>query len=212
MFPYSSTSSANTGTECYVRVTVFVLWVLHDHSTTTDPSCALSWVHITTRYVSNTAEEWYVTPSGIYFSKTTYFKTYIMQNFNTNCTMVSEFLFTLNTFIYNDIMCHLFCKTFMLEGLQHTENYSVNADLLKIINYFYLFHVVGWFLLVSRPPIAPLYQPQITDEYGSFCGMRIGRGNWSALRKHTQCHSVHHKCHMTWPGIKTRPPLWEAGG
>jgi hypothetical protein len=25
-----------------------------------------------------------------------------------------------------------------------------------------------------------------------------------------QCHFVHHKSHMTWPGIETGPPRWEA--
>jgi hypothetical protein len=27
----------------------------------------------------------------------------------------------------------------------------------------------------------------------------------------TQCHFVHHKSHMDWPGCKPRPPRWEAG-
>jgi hypothetical protein len=26
----------------------------------------------------------------------------------------------------------------------------------------------------------------------------------------SQCHSVHHKSHMDWPGIETGPPRWEA--
>jgi hypothetical protein len=26
-----------------------------------------------------------------------------------------------------------------------------------------------------------------------------------------QCHFVHHKSHMTWPGIEPVPPRWEAG-
>jgi hypothetical protein len=25
-----------------------------------------------------------------------------------------------------------------------------------------------------------------------------------------QCHFVHHKSHMTWPGIEPGPPRWEA--
>jgi hypothetical protein len=27
----------------------------------------------------------------------------------------------------------------------------------------------------------------------------------------SQCHSVHHKFHMDWPGIEPGPPRWEAG-
>jgi hypothetical protein len=26
-----------------------------------------------------------------------------------------------------------------------------------------------------------------------------------------QCHFVHHKSHMTWPGFEPRPPRWEDG-
>jgi hypothetical protein len=27
----------------------------------------------------------------------------------------------------------------------------------------------------------------------------------------SQCHFVHHKSHMDWPGIEPGPPRWEAG-
>jgi hypothetical protein len=27
----------------------------------------------------------------------------------------------------------------------------------------------------------------------------------------SQCHFIHHKSHMDWPGIEPRPPRWEAG-
>jgi hypothetical protein len=27
----------------------------------------------------------------------------------------------------------------------------------------------------------------------------------------SQCHFVHHKSHMNWPGIESGPPRWEAG-
>jgi hypothetical protein len=27
----------------------------------------------------------------------------------------------------------------------------------------------------------------------------------------TQCHYVHHKSHMTWPGLEPGPPRYEAG-
>jgi hypothetical protein len=28
----------------------------------------------------------------------------------------------------------------------------------------------------------------------------------------SQCHFVHNKSHMDWPGIEPGPPRWEAGG
>jgi hypothetical protein len=28
----------------------------------------------------------------------------------------------------------------------------------------------------------------------------------------SQCHFVHHKSHVDWPGIEPGPPRWEAGG
>jgi hypothetical protein len=27
----------------------------------------------------------------------------------------------------------------------------------------------------------------------------------------SQCHFIHHKYHMNWPGIEPGPPQWEAG-
>jgi hypothetical protein len=37
--------------------------------------------------------------------------------------------------------------------------------------------------LVRRRLIGLLYQPQMIDEYGAFCGMKIGRENRSTRRK-----------------------------
>jgi hypothetical protein len=43
-------------------------------------------------------------------------------------------------------------------------------------------------------------------------GMRIGKGNRSTRKKKpAQCHLVHHKLHMTWPGFGPGPQLWEPG-
>jgi hypothetical protein len=40
--------------------------------------------------------------------------------------------------------------------------------------------------------------------------MRIGRENQSTQRK-PGSRFVHHKSHMTWPGLQPRLPGWEAG-
>jgi hypothetical protein len=43
------------------------------------------------------------------------------------------------------------------------------------------------------------------DEYGSFDGIRIGRGNRSTRKKNlAQCHFVHQKFHMALSGNRTR--------
>jgi hypothetical protein len=45
---------------------------------------------------------------------------------------------------------------------------------------------------------------------GKFCVMNIGRGNRSTRESLPQRHFVHHKSHLTRPGIEPESPLWEA--
>jgi hypothetical protein len=48
------------------------------------------------------------------------------------------------------------------------------------------------------------------DECGAVDGMRIGKGTEVLGENLPQCHFVHHKSHMTSPGIEPGPPCWEA--
>jgi hypothetical protein len=41
--------------------------------------------------------------------------------------------------------------------------------------------------------------------------MRIGRGIEVSAENLPWCHIFQNKSHMSWPGIETRPPQWEAG-
>jgi hypothetical protein len=57
-----------------------------------------------------------------------------------------------------------------------------------------------------------LYQPQMIDDGDcrTIGGMQIGKKNQSTRRKTAQCHFVHHKSHLTRPGLERGPPRWEA--
>jgi hypothetical protein len=59
-----------------------------------------------------------------------------------------------------------------------------------------------------------LYQPQMVDDgdCGAIGGMMIDRGNRSTRRKFAPASLVHHKSHVTRPGLEPGPPLWEGSG
>jgi hypothetical protein len=61
--------------------------------------------------------------------------------------------------------------------------------------------------LGSAATFGLLYQPQMIDEGDCvpIVGMKIGGGNRSTRRKPAQCYFVHHKSHMTWPGLEPGP-------
>jgi hypothetical protein len=40
--------------------------------------------------------------------------------------------------------------------------------------------------------------------------MRIDKETEELEENLPQCHFVHHKSHMTWPGLEPGPPRWEA--
>jgi hypothetical protein len=46
-------------------------------------------------------------------------------------------------------------------------------------------------------------------EDGEFGGIKIGMGNRSAQRKPAPTHFVHHKSHLTRPGLEPRLTWWE---
>jgi hypothetical protein len=80
-------------------------------------------------------------------------------------------------------------------------------------NFFFLVSLGGVRLCLhgTSATVGLLYQPlMIDDDCVAGGGMRIGRGNRSTRRNLPQCHFVHHKSHMTWPGIEPWPPRWEA--
>jgi hypothetical protein len=67
-----------------------------------------------------------------------------------------------------------------------------------------------WVHLVLWPLTGLLYQPHVISmEY--LVEWELA-GETEVLRENlSQCHFVHHKLHMTWPGIEPGPPQYKDG-
>jgi hypothetical protein len=70
------------------------------------------------------------------------------------------------------------------EHVARIEALSENMRNQESFIYCYFHGVVWeWVYLVCRPLIGLLYQTRMIDEYGAFCGMRIGRGDRNTRKK-----------------------------
>jgi hypothetical protein len=78
--------------------------------------------------------------------------------------------------------------------------------------FFFSFLVWDETVQLVRPLTGLLYQPRmIDDECGGSVEWEL-TGETEVLGENlSQCHFVHHKSHMTWPGLEPGPPRWEAG-
>jgi hypothetical protein len=76
----------------------------------------------------------------------------------------------------------------------------------------WLFMSVGWDCVSELwPPTGPLFVPQMIDEYGEPRWNDFDRAKPKNSEKSPfQCHFVHHKSYMDWPGRKSGSPQWEA--
>jgi hypothetical protein len=71
--------------------------------------------------------------------------------------------------------------------------------------------------ILSRLRLSPLGtaattgQPQMINDgdCGVIGGMEVGRRSRSTRRKPATMSFIHHKFHMTWPGLEPRPPRWK---
>jgi hypothetical protein len=60
------------------------------------------------------------------------------------------------------------------------------------------------------PPTGLLFITQVKYEYHELRWNDIGSGNPKKSEKTLcQCHFVHNKSHMDWPGVETRLPRWQ---
>jgi hypothetical protein len=67
-----------------------------------------------------------------------------------------------------------------------------------------------WVHLVRQPLFSLLYQPRMMVGVEQLVEWKLA-GETEVLGENLpQCHLAHHKSHMTWPGIESGPPQWEA--
>jgi hypothetical protein len=83
---------------------------------------------------------------------------------------------------------------------------SYNVAVYKNVTYLFTYFFLSGMRLSPLGTAATsglLYQPQMIDEgdCGAIGEMKIGRGNQSTGRNLPQRHFVHHKFHMTRPGL-----------
>jgi hypothetical protein len=82
----------------------------------------------------------------------------------------------------------------------------------------YIFQFLGvdwdWVHLARRPPFSLLYQPRMIMMMMSVeqsVEWELAGENEIVGENLPQCHFVHQKLHMTWPGIELEPQRWKAG-
>jgi hypothetical protein len=101
-----------------------------------------------------------------------------------------------------DVYSHLGAEKVLLELLRCVES----------VFFFFMGDVWGRVHLVlgSICPIAPAPDGRWWW-LGVVILMRISRGNWVCGENLHQFHLVHHKSHMTWPGLEPMLLWWETG-
>jgi hypothetical protein len=68
----------------------------------------------------------------------------------------------------------------------------------------------SWVHLARRPLIGLLYLPRVIMMLENLVEWRLAGETELLGENQPQCHFVHHKSHLTRPGLEPGPPQWEA--
>jgi hypothetical protein len=119
---------------------------------------------------------------------------------------------------FTDVVSFFKCKaTYFQISWSWLYNDAASIDIITLPVYYSLniklrTCILSWLFndAVSKETVS-LSDDKIINACDALSEMRIGKGNQTQYTEKSQCHFIHYKSHLIWPGIEPGPPRGEDG-